>query len=102
LFKAAIKAVMQRDPDAPQPRRRSGKKGGGGMIMQLIRASIPAARGRYAALQPRWANSMPAELLHAGSEWDAFDITSFAYEHGIDSAGEAVFDTKSDYLSPGL
>jgi hypothetical protein len=104
LFKAAIKAVMQRDPDAPQPRRRSGKKGGGGMTMlrHFARAGRPAARGRYAALQPIREHSTPAELLHGASEWDVFDITSLAYEHGFDNTGDATFDTRSDYLSPGL
>lgn len=103
LFKAVIKAVTQRDPDAPRTRRRSGKKGGGGMIMlrQFARNGRPAARGRYAGLQPVRA-SMPDELLHAGCDWDVFDITGLAYEHGFDGGGAAEFNTISDHLSPGL
>jgi hypothetical protein len=104
LFKTVIKAITRRDPDAPPARRRSGKKGGGGMALlrQLARNSRPAACGRYAALQPVLPSSLPDELPHAGSAWDVFDITGLAYEHGFDSSGAAEFDTKSDYLSPGL
>jgi hypothetical protein len=104
LFKAAIKAITPRDPDAPPTRRRSGKKGGGGMIMlrQFARPGSPAARGRYAGLQPVRASIVPEELLHTGSEWDVFDITGVAYEHGFDSGGAAEFNTVTDHLSPGL
>ena len=55
LFKAAIKAITQRDDDAPQPskRRRGEKEGGGPIMMRLFArpAGRPAARGRYAKLQ---------------------------------------------------
>jgi hypothetical protein len=56
LFKAAIKAITQRDDDAPQPqtrRRRGENEGGGPILMRLFTrpAGRPAARGRYAILR---------------------------------------------------
>jgi hypothetical protein len=107
LFKAAVKAITPRDPDAPQPqKKRSGEKHGGGLMMlrQVIRAAgRPAARGRYRALRraATGACDIPQDWPHGGSKWDAFDITGLHYEHGFD--GEAAsFDTKSDCLSPRL
>jgi hypothetical protein len=107
LFKAAIKVVTQRDDDAPQPqtRRRRGTQDGGGPI--LIRlfprlAGKPVARRRYAELQPARVSAIPADVLHAENGWDVFDITGLAYEHGIENESGAAFDTRSDYLSPGL
>jgi hypothetical protein len=69
LFKAAIKAITQRDDDAPQPqtRRRRGEKEGGGTIMVRLFARIagrPAARGRYAALQGEAAAQHFAQSGH--------------------------------------
>jgi hypothetical protein len=105
LFKAAVKAITPRDPDAPQPqKKRSGDKKGGGLMMLVMRAAgRPAARGRYRALRraATGACDIPQDWLHGGSKWDAFDITGLHYENGFD--GEAAsFDTKSDYLSPRL
>jgi hypothetical protein len=82
----------------------------------------PAVRSRYAVLQKVEAKagkiarrftraaddatspalSIPEEWLQAGPEWDVFDITGFAYDHGFDGGWEAAFDTRSDHLSPGL
>jgi hypothetical protein len=105
LFKAAVKAITPRDPDAPPQRRRSGKKGGGMMILhQVMRAAgRPAARGRYRALRVAATDAcnVPEDWLHSGNQWDVFDITGPHYEHGFDGSG-GNFDTKSDYLSPGL
>jgi hypothetical protein len=55
LIKAAIRAIAQRDDDAPQPqtRRRRGEQDGGGPILMRLfarAAGKPAARGRYATL----------------------------------------------------
>jgi hypothetical protein len=54
LFKAAIKAITQRDKDAPEPqtKRRGEKEGGGPILMRPVArpAGRPAARGRYAML----------------------------------------------------
>jgi len=107
LFKAVVKAITPRDPDAPPPqKKRSGEKHGGGLLMlrRIMRAAgRPAARGRYGALRQAATDtcSVPEELPHSGNQWDVFDITGLHYEHGL--AGDtASFDAKSDYLSPGL
>ena len=52
LFRAAGPAILRRDDEAPKPeaRRRGGEKSGGALA-QPVRASAPAARGRYAALR---------------------------------------------------
>ena len=108
LFKAAVKAITPRDPDAPQPqKKRSGEKHGGGLMMlrQVMRAAgRPAARGRYGALRAAATDacSVPEDWLHSGNKWDVFDITGLHYEHGFDGGSARSFDTKSDYLSPGL
>jgi hypothetical protein len=107
LFKAAVKAITPRDPDAPQPqKKRGGEKRGGGTVMlrRIMRAAgRPAARGRYGALRQAATDtcSAPEDLPHSGNQWDVFDITGLHYEHGL--AGEATsFDTKPDYPSLGL
>lgn len=82
------------------------------MLRQIVQGK-PAVRGRYVKLQPtraavfgaaesmsRQSNSA-ADLLQAGSAWDIFDITAMAYDHNFDDSA-ALFDTKSDHLSPGL
>jgi hypothetical protein len=55
LFRAAVNAVVRRDPDAPKPetrRRQSGGTESGAPIMRAqLRRTRPAARGRYAVLQ---------------------------------------------------
>jgi hypothetical protein len=119
LFKAAVKAITRRDPDAkPKTKQRRGERAGGGLIMlrQIAPAtSSPAVRGRYAALQPlraaggsgmaesvaAQANGMTEDLQQADSAWDVFDITAMAYDHNF-AEGGMPFDTKSDHLSPGL
>jgi hypothetical protein len=107
LFRAAVKAVTRRDPEArspPKSRRRSGEKAGGIPILlrRFSRAARPAACGRYAALQPIREGGIPEDVPHVESSWDVFDISSLAYEHGIDNQSFAAFDTRSDHLSPGL
>jgi hypothetical protein len=112
LFKAAVKAIAQRDPDAPQPKKKRRRGGGTESRAPLgITCQLPqriAARGRYATLQPKVAaapiaraGTVPEECFSAGCALDAFDITGFGYEQGFDCAG-ATFDAKSSHLSPGL
>ena len=111
LLKAAAKAIMQRDPDALQPKTKRRRRGGTESQGPLCVTRFPqriAARGRYATLQPLVAkatdvsvSSVPKECLFAGNAWDVFDITRFGYEHSFDD-GSAAFDTRSPYLSPGL
>lgn len=55
-FKAAVKTVTKRDPDAPQPdtrQRRRGEKESGGTTLRAAAPSAnkPAARGRFAAMR---------------------------------------------------
>jgi hypothetical protein len=106
LFKATAKTITPRDADVRPQRRRSGGKKGGGTMMprQVVRAADrPAARGRYGALHraATGACDIPEDWLHSGNQWDVFDITGLHYQHGFDSCA-AAFDTKPDYLSPGL
>jgi hypothetical protein len=72
LFKAALKAITQRDDDAPQPRtrRRGEKEGGGPILMRLFPrpAGRPAARGRYATLR---AGAATPHLAQGGHEAQA-------------------------------
>jgi hypothetical protein len=107
LFRAAVKAVTRRDPDAtppPKTRRRSGEKAGGAPVLlrQFGRAARPAACGRYAGLQPVRASSIPDAGPHAENGWNVFDFTGLAYEHRVENGSNAAFDTKSDHLSPSL
>jgi hypothetical protein len=112
LFKTVIKAITERDHDAPQLKKKRRRGGGTESRAPLcVVRQFPqhmAARGRYARLQPAVAKSMsvasksiPDEYFSAGGAWDVFDITGFGYEHGFED-GNAAFDTRSSYLSPGL
>jgi hypothetical protein len=88
LFKAVIKAITQRDPDAPQLKKKRRRSGGTESRAPLcVVRQFPqhiAARGRYARLQPAVAKSMsvasksiPNEYFSADGAWDVFDITGF-------------------------
>jgi hypothetical protein len=113
-IKAAIKAIVKRDPDAPQPKKKRRRSGGTESRAPVcVRHQLPqqrvAACGRYSKLQPSVAKvttitstrSVPKEYFSAGCAWDVFDITGFSYEHGFAEC-DAGFDTRASYLSPGL
>jgi hypothetical protein len=112
-LKAAIKLIVKRDRDAPQPKKKRRRGGGTESRAPLCVTRQPpqrvAACGRYAKLQPSVvkadtvtsARSVPKEYLSAGGAWDVFDITGFSYEHRFDDCNEN-FDTRASYLSPGL
>ena len=110
LFTAAWKAITQCDDDAPQlqKRRRRGEKEGDGPVMMrrppARHADRPAARGRYAALQPakaragkilrrfsRAANATAAPELHDQPAHGLADTLAVLYQQN-DEALDAAFD----------
>lgn len=119
LLKAAAKAIMRRDPDAPKPRkRREGEKAG--QIMQPRRAikSRPSARSRYAALQPvktmtektarksaRPTNGTAAPDIYEEAEHYLADTLAVLYQWNDEALAETFDDYCSDrhtYPSLGL
>lgn len=97
MFRAAIKAITQRDDDAPQPktRRRGGEKEGGGPIrMRLFPrpAGKPAARGRYAALQAIAAQKSGASGREARAELYLADTLAVLHQWNDEALAETFDD----------
>jgi hypothetical protein len=111
LLKAAAKAIMQRDPDAPQPKTKRRRRGGTESQGPLCVARLPqriAARGRYAALRAGAANAgyrsinlgMETPAEHSGSFSLSLCNSFGGFEDAASDHGLDVFDVPDTGAAP--